>query len=138
MKTTAEKYPDSTIFPFQSNHSYSPSQVHLLGHSLGAHAAGEAGRKTPGLGRITGETRGPGPQVLSPVAPGHAVPLAVAELASLHREAPQKPVFVAGEAVALFPLLPPLCPHSSFLDLFLLCGSLSRTGHPGRRRARLR
>ena len=45
-KTTAEKYPDNIIFPLQSNYSYSPSQVHLIGHSLGTHVAGEAGRKT--------------------------------------------------------------------------------------------
>ncbi|KAF5928060.1 hypothetical protein HPG69_015326, partial [Diceros bicornis minor] len=39
----------------QSSFSYSPSNVHVIGHSLGAHAAGEAGRRTNGtIGRITG------------------------------------------------------------------------------------
>ncbi|XP_042545378.1 pancreatic triacylglycerol lipase [Dipodomys spectabilis] len=34
---------------------YSPSNVHLIGHSLGSHIAGEAGRRTNGaIGRITG------------------------------------------------------------------------------------
>ncbi|KAG8549257.1 hypothetical protein GDO81_021828 [Engystomops pustulosus] len=31
-----------------------PSDIHLIGHSLGAHAAGDAGRRVPGIGRITG------------------------------------------------------------------------------------
>nr|XP_025039369.1 pancreatic lipase-related protein 2 [Pelodiscus sinensis] len=33
---------------------YSPSQIHIIGHSLGAHAAGEAGRRIRGIKRITG------------------------------------------------------------------------------------
>uniref|UniRef100_A0A8B9L0W5 Triacylglycerol lipase n=1 Tax=Astyanax mexicanus TaxID=7994 RepID=A0A8B9L0W5_ASTMX len=39
---------------FRDNFGQSPDNVHLIGHSLGAHCAGEAGRRTPGLGRITG------------------------------------------------------------------------------------
>ncbi|XP_005387964.1 PREDICTED: pancreatic triacylglycerol lipase-like [Chinchilla lanigera] len=39
----------------QSELGYSPSNVHVIGHSLGSHAAGEAGKRTDGaIGRITG------------------------------------------------------------------------------------
>ncbi|CAK7301304.1 Pancreatic triacylglycerol lipase [Vulpes lagopus] len=39
----------------QSAFGYSPSDVHIIGHSLGSHAAGEAGRRLNGTaGRITG------------------------------------------------------------------------------------
>uniref|UniRef100_H0VNP7 Triacylglycerol lipase n=1 Tax=Cavia porcellus TaxID=10141 RepID=H0VNP7_CAVPO len=39
----------------QSQLDYPPSSVHIIGHSLGSHAAGEAGRRTNGaIGRITG------------------------------------------------------------------------------------
>lgn len=39
----------------QSAFGYSLSDVHIIGHSLGSHAAGEAGRRTNGtIGRITG------------------------------------------------------------------------------------
>lgn len=39
----------------QSDLGYSPDNVHLIGHSLGSHVAGEAGKRTFGaIGRITG------------------------------------------------------------------------------------
>lgn len=34
---------------------YSPSQIHIIGHSLGAHAAGDVGRRIRGIKRITGK-----------------------------------------------------------------------------------
>ncbi|KAE8589469.1 hypothetical protein XENTR_v10017574 [Xenopus tropicalis] len=40
---------------FLSNqYGYSAANVHVIGHSLGSHAAGEAGKRTPGIARITG------------------------------------------------------------------------------------
>lgn len=38
----------------QDKFDYFPSNIHLIGHSLGAHAAGEAGKRRPGISRITG------------------------------------------------------------------------------------
>uniref|UniRef100_A0A8D0G868 Triacylglycerol lipase n=1 Tax=Sphenodon punctatus TaxID=8508 RepID=A0A8D0G868_SPHPU len=37
-----------------AKYGYSLSQVHIIAHSLGAHAAAEAGRRSQGIGRITG------------------------------------------------------------------------------------
>ncbi|NWH62257.1 LIPR3 protein, partial [Geococcyx californianus] len=42
------------IKTLQNNFRYSPLEIHLIGHSLGAHTAGEAGRRIPGIRRITG------------------------------------------------------------------------------------
>ncbi|KAM4033002.1 pancreatic triacylglycerol lipase-like isoform 2-T2 [Anomaloglossus baeobatrachus] len=38
----------------KSNFGYSPGNVHVIGHSLGAHAAGEVGKRRRGIARITG------------------------------------------------------------------------------------
>ncbi|NXN08869.1 LIPR3 protein, partial [Indicator maculatus] len=42
------------ISTLQKIFEYSPSEVHLIGHSLGAHTAGEAGRRIRNIRRITG------------------------------------------------------------------------------------
>ncbi|KAG7299776.1 hypothetical protein JYU34_016785 [Plutella xylostella] len=38
----------------QKDHGLNPLDVHIIGHSLGAHTAGYAGERIQGLGRITG------------------------------------------------------------------------------------
>lgn len=39
---------------FQERYGVDARDVHIIGHSLGAHTAGYAGSLVPGLGRITG------------------------------------------------------------------------------------
>ncbi|XP_075071688.1 pancreatic lipase-related protein 2-like [Mixophyes fleayi] len=39
---------------WQEELEYSPSNIHIIGHSLGAHIAGEAGKRQRGIKRITG------------------------------------------------------------------------------------
>ncbi|XP_078421384.1 pancreatic lipase-related protein 2-like [Cetorhinus maximus] len=38
----------------EKNFNYSRTEIHIIGHSLGSHIAGEAGKRIPGIGRITG------------------------------------------------------------------------------------
>ncbi|KYO40526.1 hypothetical protein Y1Q_0009556 [Alligator mississippiensis] len=38
----------------ERDYGYTPANIHIIGHSLGAHAAGEAGRRKRGIARITG------------------------------------------------------------------------------------
>lgn len=39
----------------QDEYRQKADKFHIIGHSLGAHAAGEAGSRIPGLARITGK-----------------------------------------------------------------------------------
>lgn len=39
----------------QENFNQKADKFHIIGHGIGAHAAGEAGSKIPGLARITGD-----------------------------------------------------------------------------------
>lgn len=42
------------IKKLQQEHNLKPEDVHLIGHSLGAHTAAYAAENIPGIGRITG------------------------------------------------------------------------------------
>lgn len=42
------------IKKLQQEHDLRPEDVHIIGHSLGAHTAGYVGERIPSLGRITG------------------------------------------------------------------------------------
>ncbi|XP_069610488.1 pancreatic lipase-related protein 2-like isoform X2 [Ranitomeya imitator] len=50
----ADKAENNWVSDMCQELKYPPSNVHIIGHSLGAHAAGEAGRRLPGIRRITG------------------------------------------------------------------------------------
>lgn len=39
----------------QENYKQKADKFHIIGHSIGAHAAGEVGSRIPGLARITGD-----------------------------------------------------------------------------------
>lgn len=39
----------------QENYKQKADKFHIIGHSIGAHAGGEAGSRIPGLARITGD-----------------------------------------------------------------------------------
>lgn len=43
------------IFPGQSNYKQTADKFQIIGHSIGAHVAGEVGSKISGLARITGK-----------------------------------------------------------------------------------
>lgn len=40
----------------QANYNQKADKFHIIGHSIGAHAAGDAGSRTAGLARITGKS----------------------------------------------------------------------------------
>lgn len=47
----------------KGSYKQTPGKFHLIGHSVGAHGAGDVGSRVPGLARITGKA-GPSLELL--------------------------------------------------------------------------
>uniref|UniRef100_A0A4W3K2L0 Triacylglycerol lipase n=1 Tax=Callorhinchus milii TaxID=7868 RepID=A0A4W3K2L0_CALMI len=114
---------------FESQFNYSRSNIHVIGHSLGSHVAGEVGKRYAGLARITG---------LDPASPFFKdTPLEVRLDPSdakfvdiIHSNA--APLFPYVGKVCYWRLLSPLRSYCLILAAFLIgsCSSCASEGCP--------